>query len=142
MSKYNFALALGIILIIIDRLFKLLALKLPAEGLFYFHNLFGLKLYLNKGIAFGLPLPLVVSIITSSIIILVLIYLRLNNRYNAFALVLIIIGAGSNLLDKIKYDNIIDLFTIKHLTVFNLADIYIVIGLICLTLNHKHLNQS
>lgn len=142
MSKHNFALALGIILIIIDRLFKLLALKLPAEGLFYFNNIFGLKLYLNKGIAFGLPLSLAVSIITSSIIIVVLIYLLSNNRYNAFGLVLIIIGASSNLMDKIKYDNIIDYLTIEHLTVFNLADIYIIIGLICLTLTNKTIRQT
>ena len=137
MSKRTLALIVGIVLIIIDRLVKILALRLPAEGLFYFHNLFGLKLYLNKGIAFGLPLPLIISIITSSIIILALIYFLLHNKYNSFGVVLLIIGASSNLLDKIKYGSIIDIFVIQNLTVFNLADTYIIIGLICLVLTHK-----
>ena len=43
---------------------------------------------------------------------------------------LIIIGAVSNLLDRILYQGVVDFINIEWFTVFNIADIYISLGVI------------
>ena len=43
---------------------------------------------------------------------------------------LIIIGAISNLMDRIQYGGVIDFINVPHFTVFNLSDIYISIGVV------------
>jgi len=42
---------------------------------------------------------------------------------------LVILGAGSNLLDRFKYGAVIDFIDFKIWPVFNLADVMIVVGL-------------
>ncbi len=41
---------------------------------------------------------------------------------------LIVLGAGSNLLDRIKYSYVIDYIDLKYFTVFNIADTMISLG--------------
>ena len=43
---------------------------------------------------------------------------------------LIIIGAISNLMDRIQYGGVIDFINVPRFTVFNLSDIYISIGVV------------
>jgi len=142
MNQYKLPLIVGVLLLVLDRGLKALAVRLPAKGLFCSQEIFGVKLFLNKGIAFGLPLPQVISITISILIIMALIYLLIKKKYNSFGLVLIIIGAASNLLDKIKYQAIIDLFNIKYITVFNLADLYIIIGLALIVYSYNKSKNS
>ncbi|MBU1778489.1 signal peptidase II, partial [Patescibacteria group bacterium] len=44
----------------------------------------------------------------------------------------IIFGAISNLTDRLEYGYVIDYFSLKYFTIFNLADVMIVIGVFCL----------
>jgi signal peptidase II len=132
----------AIALFFIDRVTKILALSFLQDGLFYFQELIGLKLFMNNGIAFGLQIPSYTSIFTSAIIIIALIYLiiiyckKLNIWCN-ISLLLIIIGAISNLLDRLKYEAIVDFIYIKYFPIFNLADTYIVIGAITFLLAYN-----
>ena len=130
-------LVLGTFFFAIDRISKILAFKLPAEGFFYWQEILGIKLFLNKGIAFGVPLPQTIGIILSASITVIVIYFFVKNKYSNIGLIFIIIGAISNLLDRIKYEAIVDLFTIKFLPIFNLADLYILLGLAILIINYK-----
>ncbi len=135
-------LVISFILFILDRITKILALKLPAEGLFCSKEIFGINLYINKGIAFGIPLPQIISIILSVLILITLIHLLLKAKFNTFGLCLVIIGAFSNILDKLTYNGIIDFITIKYMPIFNIADVYIVIGLTIVIYSLKTLKKT
>lgn len=131
-------------LFIIDRSTKFLILKLPqkfAEGVFLNDNI-GLKSYLNPGIAFGLPLPNALSVVLSVIILIWLIYFlsravkqRQSRLY--WPLALIVIGAVSNLIDRLRFGGVMDFISIYFWPAFNLADCYIVGGILLLLFNYK-----
>lgn len=133
MRKNQQLILTGLLLFVIDRVTKIISLRLPTEGVFYQGELIGFKLLLNKGIAFGLPIPTILSIVATLAIIFALVHLAykkgaINNLHSKLGIGLVILGAISNLLDKIKYQAIIDFITIKFLPIFNLADLYIIIG--------------
>jgi len=131
-----------LLLFIIDRVTKILALRFLTEGLFCYKNIFGLKLLLNNGVAFGILIPKIISITLASIIVIILINLLLKNKVNIFPILIILVGAISNILDRLNYNAVIDFITIKYMPIFNLADIYIVIGLIMLIYGLKLPNKS
>jgi signal peptidase II len=122
-----------LLLFIIDRLSKYLAFhKLLNQGVYLFKN-FQFQLQLNNGIAFGLKLPQVVIFILTIILITFLFVFFLKSikkeRYlETSFLGLVIIGATSNLLDRIVYQGVVDFIQISIWPNFNLADAYISIG--------------
>lgn len=121
----------------LDRFFKIFALANRT----YEFNLFGEILKFNYTpnyyIAFSLPLAGQALEILIALIILALIWLWLKtflrrNYVKLTALTAIILGAGSNLFDRLKYGYVIDYLDLKYFTVFNLADVMIVAGVILL----------
>jgi len=145
----NFYLNLLIILIvfIFDRATKLYILKLTEVETsvdIYITPYLNLFLIWNKGIAFGL-LSMNESIIYNTItfiigfiIIVILFMMWKNNNIQRYFLALIAGGALGNLYDRIVYmavPDFIDLhFQEFHWFVFNVADIFITIGVFCLIL--------
>lgn len=130
MAKY-FLILFAVIFFVGDRFFKNLFLKLPPETGVFDTNFFKLQTTLNPHAAFSLPLPNLAAIILSSIIIVILIYFFWQNIKNIFlagSLILIISGALSNLLDRIKFGGVIDFIAFDFWPSFNLADAYIVTG--------------
>jgi signal peptidase II len=127
------------ILFLIDRLTKWLALKIPEEGYFLFSEKFiGLHLYKNFNLIFNIILPEWMMYGLISVILLVLIWLLVKsyiykNIFLIFPLSLIIIGAASNLLDRLIFGYVIDFLSFFDYSIFNLADAYIVggVALIC-----------
>jgi signal peptidase II len=122
-------------LFLLERLTKFFALHYLGEGFSCCHNFFGLEIFYNPGVAFGLPLPTIISLIVSLVIILCLIAILFKKRaelskLSLFAGELVVIGASSNLLDKIYYRQIIDFIILGKWPVFNLADCFIVIGIL------------
>lgn len=94
--------------------------------------------FLNKGIAFGieLPVPLVVVVtmaIIAAVLYLVYYHLKISPRSARktvfYGLALIITGAVSNLVDRVYYGATIDYLRI-FLSVINLADCCIVVGFV------------
>ncbi|MFW0862664.1 MAG: signal peptidase II [Candidatus Komeilibacteria bacterium] len=140
--KKSYLVIVTLLLFIIDRITKILALKFLTDGLFCCNQIAGLKLLLNNGVAFGILIPKILSITLASLIILILINVLLKTKTNLFPLLIIIAGAFSNILDRLNYDAVIDFITIKYMPIFNLADIYIVIGLIMLIYGLKSPNKD
>lgn len=105
------------------------------------HKFLGWQPFLNSGVAFGLPLPNIFQIIFSIIIITIISYIFFNLPKQKtlfithFSLLLIIIGAISNLIDRIIYQNTMDYLLILT-GIINLADIMIVIGFILFFYNN------
>lgn len=118
----------------VDRLSKWLALNLlPREGVFIIPKTVGLILERNQGIAYSIPLSGPVLILTVLLILALLIFIlfrayRRKELPIIFSLSLIIVGAFSNFLDRLRYDYVVDLITLTGWPVFNLADVMITVG--------------
>lgn len=138
-----------LLLFIIDIASKIFIInKLPENGIYLFPKI-GLEFYKNYGIAFGINLYTIITIILSiAIIILLLVSLQKlleQKKYLlCFFIGLIIIGAISNLVDRILYNYVIDFISIYFFPVFNISDIYITFGIIFsfILLNKKPRTQS
>lgn len=90
-------------------------------------------IYKNKNIAFGLAINETLLYALIGIILFFLIFLLVKsyqkkNIFFVLALTLITLGASSNLLDRILYGYIIDFINISYFSIFNLADVMIVVG--------------
>ncbi|NDK08669.1 signal peptidase II [Candidatus Gracilibacteria bacterium] len=101
-------------------------------------NIFGdylfLELYKNTGIAFSIDLPYL-KIITIFVICLIIWYYtkyekKKNNKIIDLSFILIISGAIGNARERLVFGEVTDFIGIKYFSVFNLADIYINIGII------------
>lgn len=136
---------LAIMLLVVDLFTKFLFHNFNIDVDIIPHIL-SLELVKNSGISFGMfgHSPMLVIVITSMIImLLVYMYLKTKNNTNKFGILMMIIGACSNLLDRLLFGYVIDFINIK-LFVCNLADIYIFLGAMILILNvdGKHGNNN
>lgn len=91
-------------------------------------------LYLNQNLAFSLPAP---SFILWPLLILVLGILLFfcyqayqAKQLTVWPLTLIIIGAVSNILDRLLYGGVVDFISFWNFPVFNLSDVYISFGVV------------
>jgi signal peptidase II len=142
MYKKNFYSFLLIIFIfIIDRLSKFSIIKLAKNNDqldLYLTDFLSLKLIWNEGIAFGLLSfndKLIYNIVTSIILIVItIIFFMLikSNGVQRFSLILIIGGALGNLFDRLYYSAVPDYIDFHygsfHWFIFNVADIFITLG--------------
>ncbi len=124
-----------IFFISLDRLLKVFAFKNAFKEFNLFGEILKFNYENNYNIAFSLPLSGDILIVVIFIILIILIFFTLRfikmQEYNkGTGLFLIILGASSNLYDRIKYGFVIDYLDLKYFTVFNLADIMIVVGII------------
>jgi signal peptidase II len=60
--------------------------------------------------------------------LLIYIFLKSKRYFEKIALVLILSGAVSNMIDRVSHGCVIDFIDLKFWPVFNLADVYITIG--------------
>ena len=146
---------ISLILFLIDQISKLLVVKLidinnPIEII---KNFFYLTYTHNTGAAFSILTGQRIFLIVIAIIILIILfnYLRKNKierKVDKIAFSLIIGGSLGNLLDRIVRGYVIDFIDVKifgyNFPVFNLADTFIVIGVILLliTLTRKEENND
>ncbi len=98
----------------------------------------------NYGVSFGMFSGIVshwVLIIVALFVVSLIIYLMFvsQNKYEKLAYFVIIIGAFSNIIDRTINTFVIDFISIHYKNyywpAFNLADIYITIGIIMLIIN-------
>jgi len=124
------------VLFVIDRVFKFIYFRNPsADEVFIFGDFVKLKLALNSGIAFGLSVNYYLLIVLYVLILLGLAWFLIQmhkkkNLWQVFFILLIIAGAFSNLLDRIYLKEVIDYIDVKYYSVFNIADVMIVLGVI------------
>ena len=146
----------GIILFIflIDRISKLYILSILEDSGFVDINInqfINFILVWNSGIGFGLfsfEQSTIYSLITLIIILinLIIIYFIIKtNDFSKYFYLFILGGSLGNLFDRIYYSSVPDFIDISykgyHWFVFNVADIFISLGIICLIfaelLNYK-----
>lgn len=129
----------------LDRLTKQIVLNLSnsfGELNIKINSFIEFNLIMNRGIAFGLfsydegYLYNIISLIIISIILILIYMTSKANKLEKFFLLLIIGGASGNLFDRLYYSSVIDFIDISyanfHWFIFNVADIFISIGVIML----------
>jgi len=137
----------GIVLIIfladrISKLYILSVLENSGDVDIYINSYINLILAWNSGIGFGLlsfDKSVIYNTITILIIIINLIILYLiikSDKIRSYLFVIILGGSIGNLFDRIYYAAVPDFIDISykgyHWFIFNVADIFISIGVICL----------
>ena len=160
MNKINlksFYLNLVILLVvfIFDRATKLYILKLAEVETsvdVYITTYLNLYLIWNKGIAFGLfsiegsIIYNSITILIGIIIIAILFMMLKNNNIQRYFFALIAGGALGNFYDRIVYSAVPDFIDLHfygfHWFVFNVADMFITIGVFCLILVELFLNNK
>lgn len=147
LKKFSLYFFILFTIFIIDRLTKLYILNLAQIEKsvdIYVNSYLNIYLIWNKGIAFGLlsiDESLFYNLITTliGIIILIIFYMIWkNDNIQRFFLTLVAGGAIGNFYDRIVYKAVPDFIDLHfqgfHWFVFNVADIFITIGVLCLIL--------
>ena len=160
LKKFSISLLILVTVFIIDRLTKLYILNLAEVKNtvdIYVTSYLNLYLIWNKGIAFGLfsmnesIVYNFITIIIAIIILIIFIMMWKNDNIQRFFLALVAGGALGNFYDRIVYTAVPDFIDIHfqgfHWFVFNVADIFITIGVFCLILvelfnNNKIINEK
>tara|TARA_B100001245_G_C22711537_1_gene346203 strand:- start:52 stop:555 length:504 start_codon:yes stop_codon:yes gene_type:complete len=161
-NKKKFFLSFIIILIIFcfDRISKLYILNFAETEKhvdIFINSFLNFNLIWNTGIGFGLfssGTNFYYSLTTILIVlinIVILIMIIKSKDYKIFFLIMILGGSLGNLFDRVYYQAVPDFIDIHygnfHWFVFNLADIFITIGIICLIIvefifNNKKANNE
>ena len=150
MNKINFKkILLNLIIISViflaDRISKIYILKIvELENTVDIYLTPYLNFYLiwNKGIAFGLltfdesivynTISLIIATVTTVILLLII----RSNGVKMYALISVLGGSLGNLFDRIYYSAVPDFIDFHinnfHWFIFNVADIFITLGIICL----------
>lgn len=124
-----------ILLIIIDQLSKILIIKNYHEP--FGNKLIKIEIAENKGIAFGINSGNNKNIIITIIVLIIIINFitnqidRIDTKTN-ISVSMILAGGISNLIDRIFRGYVVDFISLKNFAIFNIADIFIVIGWILL----------
>ncbi|MDA9659087.1 signal peptidase II [Candidatus Pelagibacter sp.] len=159
-KKFSLNLILLSTIFLIDRLTKLYILKLAEienSVDVYLTSYLNLYLIWNKGVAFGLlsinesMIYNTITVIIGIIIVIILFMLWRNDNIQRYFLILIAGGALGNFYDRIIYTAVPDFIDLHfngfHWFVFNVADIFITVGVFCLILvelfyNNKITNEK
>ena len=142
-KKYILYTIIIIILFSIDRISKLYLINLQSSGTdidFYINSLLNIYLVWNTGIGFGLIslesnvfyhiLTLIIFIINLALIF----FLTKSKGINAYLFAIVIGGSLGNLFDRLYYNAVPDFIDIHvgnfHWFIFNVADVFITVGII------------
>jgi signal peptidase II len=120
---------LGFALFLADQISKAVMLKTKADLEF-------ISFFCNENIAWGIRIPPSFFYVLWIIIIGLLFFQLKKNKtfYARLPLILILSGGISNLIDRLIHGCVIDFIDLKFWPVFNLADIFIAIGVAMLLL--------
>ncbi|NUM25637.1 MAG: signal peptidase II [Candidatus Buchananbacteria bacterium] len=133
-------LVVALILFLVDRWLKYWFIKNPSEiiGEGFFDGV-SFSLAKNAGIAFGFGFNRVALIVITIILILIMFRLLIKSFLEqeltqVVSFILIIVGAFSNLFDRMRFGFVVDYIDVAWFTVFNLADAAITIGVAVLVI--------
>ena len=154
-KKFVFYLLIIVVIFSLDRISKLYIINI-AETYgnvdIFINNFINIILVWNTGIGFGLfsfEQSNIYNFITLAIILInfLIIYLIvINEGFKNYFLAAILGGSLGNLFDRFYYSAVPDFIDLNykefHWFVFNIADIFITIGIICLILDEIILNKK
>ena len=132
-----------LIVFIFDRTTKIYLINLQENGIdidFYINSFLNFNLHMNTGIGFGLAsmeaniyyhiLTLIIAIVNIGLIY----FLMKSKSIYAYLIAIIIGGSLGNLFDRIYYYAVPDFIDLHlgnyHWFIFNVADIFITLGII------------
>jgi signal peptidase II len=134
-----------LIIFLVDRISKIYVLKLVElenKVDFYLTDYFNIYLIWNKGIAFGILsiddayIYNIISLLIAFIVIVILLMIIKTSGFKKYCLLFILGGALGNLFDRVYFSAVPDFIDFHignfHWFIFNVADIFITIGVICL----------
>ena len=147
-------LILLIFIFLLDRVSKIYILNLAETKSIvdiYITSYLNFYLIWNTGIGFGLFsfVDSIYNLITTFIIILNIIIMLMiyrSNDYKVYFLILILGGSLGNVFDRLYYSAVPDFIDFHinnfHWFIFNVADIFISIGIICLVIDELIFNKE
>ena len=144
-SKFYIQAIIVLFIFLLDRISKLIIINLDKNTLFneiYSSKFLNIQLIWNEGIAFGLfsanehNLYNLLTFLIISVILIILYMLIKSEGLKKYALLMIFSGAIGNVFDRITYRAVPDFIDFHvenfHWFIFNVADIFITVGVICL----------
>jgi len=154
-NKILFNLFIVILIFSLDRLTKLYIINLAELNKFvdiYINPFLNLHLIWNTGIGFGLLSSnsnlfynLITLLIVLINIVIIIMMFRYKN-YKFYLLLMVFSGSLGNLFDRIYYNAVPDFIDFHyegfHWFIFNVADIFITLGVICLIFAELFLNKN
>ena len=154
-SKYVIKLITILLIFLFDRLTKIRVLNLFENNQLeeiYISNFLNIYLIWNKGVAFGLlnfDDRLVYNLITVviAVVSLIILFLALRIRdYKGYFFTVIFGGAIGNFYDRISFRAVPDFIDFHinnyHWFIFNVADIFVTLGVICLILDELFVKKK
>ena len=154
-KKFFLSLLIVALIFSFDRITKLYILNLAETSEYvdiYYNSFLNFYLIWNTGIGFGLfssDANFYYNFITVLIILIniaIFIMVIKSHDYKLFFLLMILGGSLGNLFDRLYYKAVPDFIDLHygsfHWFVFNIADIFITIGLICLIIAEFILNKK
>ncbi len=132
------------VIFFLDRYSKLFILENFSEDTYYFNDYINLDLVWNIGIGFGLfssnssSLYNLMSLIIGSVIIILIYVGLMSEKFDKLIYSIIIGGALGNFYDRLSYKAVPDFIDLHynnfHWFTFNVADIFITLGILAFIL--------
>lgn len=154
-KKYVTIIAISLVVFLLDRFTKYLVLDLfenTTIAEIYINRFINLLLIWNDGIAFGLlnfqdqKIYNLITIVIFLVSIIVLVLALKSKTHDAYFFSMIFGGAIGNLFDRVKYNAVPDFIDLHinnyHWFIFNVADIFITLGVICLIFDEIFLKKK
>ena len=154
-KKYVIIIVISLAVFLLDRLTKSLVLDFfenITTKQIYINHFINLLLIWNDGIAFGLlnfsdqKIYNLITIMIFFVSTVVLIIALKSKNYDAYFFSMIFGGAIGNLFDRVKYNAVPDFIDLHinnyHWFIFNVADIFISLGVICLIFDEIFLKKK
>ena len=155
--RKNFLVSLSLVLVIFsfDRFSKIYIIYLDKKFLgteIFTSKFLNFHLVWNEGVAFGLLsfdqkyLYNLLTILIGIIILIIIIMIKKNSGFKKISLTLILGGAIGNVFDRIIYRAVPDFIDFHvgnfHWFIFNVADIFISLGVIFMILSEFFVNKT
>ena len=154
-KKFFFSFVIVLAIFALDRFTKYYILNLAEAEKYvdiYFNSFLNFHLIWNTGIGFGLFSSgtnfyyKLITILIIFINIIILLMIIKSKNYKLFFLLMVLGGSFGNLFARLYYHAVPDFIDIHygsfHWFVFNVADIFITIGIICLIIAEFILNNK
>ena len=147
-----YCILLTIIIFIFDRITKIKIMQDYNENAFYVNQFINIDLTWNIGIGFGLlstdtiAFYNLITVLIATIIIILLYFVIISKNFDKFIYSIIIGGAVGNFYDRLVYNAVPDFIDLHyndfHWFTFNVADVFIVIGILIFLLRELLSNQN
>lgn len=115
-----------------DQFVKWAAIKELTSSSYEITSFFSLKLAFNQGMAFSLPLPMIVLVFLTGLFLGFLswwFFSQKRGTFESWGMIFLLSGGIGNFIDRVFRGEVIDYLSVGNFPIFNLADIFINVGI-------------